>query len=162
MYVVDTNVLLYAINRDAPQHPVAREWLEKALTEPQGVGFAWQALLGFLRLCTRPGILPTQLSVPAALGVVNQLLAAPSARIVHPTDQHAALVGRLLLGAGTAGNLVGDAHLAALSIEHGATLVSFDRDFSRFAGVSLELLTGSVSADLVIPRRGPKRRRQSS
>jgi predicted nucleic acid-binding protein len=78
--------------------------------------------------------------VTDALGVLNRWLAAPAARVVHPTEQHAALVGRLLLGAGTGGNLVGDAHLAALALEHGATVVSFDRDFARFAGVALELL----------------------
>ena len=85
--------------------------------------------------------MPSPLAIEDALGVMHRWLAAPAARVVHPTDQHAAIVGRLLLGAGTAGNLVGDAHLAALAVEHGATIVSFDRDFARFAGVSFDLLT---------------------
>ncbi len=140
MKLVDTNVLLYAVNADAPQHALARTWLRNALVAPQGVGLAWQALLGFVRLSTRSGVLPAPLSVTDALAVMNRWLAAPAARVVQPTEQHAALVGRLLLGAGTAGNLVGDAHLAALALEHGATLVTFDRDFARFAGVAIELL----------------------
>lgn len=140
MKLVDTNVLLYAVNADAPQHPAARAWLLSALVDPRGLGLAWQTLLGFVRLTTRRGIMPSPLPVDDALGVMNRWLAAPAARVVHPTEQHAAIVGRLLLGAGTGGNLVGDAHLAALAVEHGATVVSFDRDFTRFAGVSFELL----------------------
>ncbi|MFN5164778.1 MAG: TA system VapC family ribonuclease toxin [Pseudomonadota bacterium] len=140
MKLVDTNVLLYAVNADSAQHPVAHAWLRDALVAPRGLGLAWQSLLGFVRLSTRSGILPSPLAVTDALGVLNRWLAAPAARVVHPTEQHAALVGRLLRGAGTGGNLVGDAHLAALALEHGATVVSFDRDFARFAGVALELL----------------------
>lgn len=140
MKLVDTNVLLYAVNADAPQHAAARAWLLHALTDPRGLGLAWQTLLGFVRLSTRSGILPAPLSVDNALLLMNRWLAAPAARIVQPTEQHAALVGRLLLGAGTAGNLVGDAHLAALAVEHGATVVSFDRDFARFPGVAFEQL----------------------
>lgn len=140
MKLVDTNVLLYAVNADAPQHAAARAWLLSALTDPRGLGLAWQTLLGFVRLSTRSGILPAPLSVDNALLLMNRWLAAPAARIVQPTEQHAALVGRLLLGAGTAGNLVGDAHLAALAVEHGATVVSFDSDFARFPGVAFEQL----------------------
>lgn len=138
--IVDTNVLLYAVNADAPQHRVANEWMQQALAHPHGLGLAWQALLGFVRLSTRSGILPRPLAVDDALKLMNIWLTAPATRIVQPTEQHAALVGRLLLGAGTAGNLVGDAHLAALALEHGATVVTFDRDLTRFAGVEVRVL----------------------
>lgn len=57
-----------------------------------------------------------------------------------PTDRHEQLLGRLLIAAGSAGNLTTDAHLAALAIEHGATLASFDRDFERFNGLDFERL----------------------
>lgn len=138
--IVDTNVLLYAVNADAPQHGVANEWMRQALVHPLGLGIAWQALLGFVRLSTRSGILPRPLAVDDALTLMNIWINAPAARIVQPTEQHAALVGRLLLGAGAAGNLVGDAHLAALALEHDATVVTFDRDLKRFAGVEVLVL----------------------
>jgi len=73
---------------------------------------------------------------------MNQWLDAPGAHIINPGPGHAALLGRLLLAAGTAGNLTSDAHLAALALEHGATIGTFDRDFRRFAGLDMELLGG--------------------
>ena len=109
---------------------------------PAGVALAWAALLGFVRVSTRRGILERPLSVDDALAAVRDWIEAPGARIVHPTASHASILGRLLIGAGTAGNLTSDAHLAALAIEHGATLVSFDRDFERFAGLDFERLGG--------------------
>jgi len=139
MKLPDTNVLIYAANLDAPQQQTAARWLAAAFDGP-GVGLAWTALLGFIRICTRPGILPRPLAVEQALQVVDAWLSHPGAQVLHPGRQHAALLGRLLLGAGTGGNLTGDAHLAALAIEHGATLGSFDRDFARFAGLAFELL----------------------
>ena len=86
------------------------------------------------------GILARPLETEDALGVVDDWLAAPHARLLEATSRHWPILRRLLAGAGVAGNLTNDAHLAALAIEHGATLVSFDRDFERFAGLRLELL----------------------
>ena len=136
----DVNVLLYAVNRDSPQHDDARAWLEASFSRPQGVGFAWAALLGFLRLSTRNGIYAQPLSVEVALSVVDAWLTHPRARVLEPTERHAGILGRLLLGAGIGGNLVSDAHLAALAIEHGAELGTFDSDFGRFAGLHWILL----------------------
>ncbi|MGH8182573.1 MAG: TA system VapC family ribonuclease toxin [Rhodanobacteraceae bacterium] len=136
----DVNVLLYATNLDARQRGAASRWLEAAFDDPAGIGFAWAALCGFLRLSTMRGPLPTPLSLDVALGVVDGWLAHPHARIIAPGDRHAALLGRLLIGAGRGGNLVSDAHLAAIAIEHGATLGSFDADFERFAGLRFEHL----------------------
>lgn len=79
--------------------------------------------------------LPRPLSVEDALGVVDRWLGQPRAQAVHPGERHAEILGRLLESAGTGGNLTTDAHLAALAIEHGATILSFDRDFARFDGV---------------------------
>jgi predicted nucleic acid-binding protein len=73
--------------------------------------------------------------------VVDIWLSQPTASILNPGARHAGILGRLLLAAGAAGNLVSDAHLAALAIEHGAELGSFDRDFARFAGLRVQLLT---------------------
>jgi uncharacterized protein len=136
----DVNVLLYALNSDSPQHDSAREWIESSLARPAGVGFAWPALVGFLRLATRSGIFARPLPLEDALSVVDAWLDHPRARVLAPTSRHAALLSGLLLGAGQGGNLVSDAHLAALAIEHGAELGTFDRDFERFAGLRVALL----------------------
>ena len=140
MKLPDLNVLLYAINEESPHHGKARSWLEHALGGSEPVALDWQVLVGFIRISTHKSILPRPLTIEQALLFVDEALHAPSAQLTHPTDRHALLVGRLLLGAGKAGNLANDAHLAALAIEHDATLVSFDHDFRRFAGLRLELL----------------------
>lgn len=140
MKLPDVNVLLYAANADSPRYAVALEWLETALASPRGVAFAWVALIGFVRISTKSGIVARPITVELALRFVRTWLSQPNARIVHPAERHEALLGQLLLGAGTAGNLTTDAHLAALAIEHGATLASFDRDFARFDGLNFERL----------------------
>lgn len=138
MKLVDANVLLYAVNEDAVHHEVARDWLDRALSGEASVGFAWVPLLAFVRLITKVGLFPAPLSVSEAMGQVGDWLAQPPARIVSPTARHSAVLRGLLEAAGTGGNLVSDAHLAALSIEHRAQVVSFDVDFSRFPGVTWE------------------------
>ncbi len=135
MKVVDANVLLYAVNEDAPHHRVARDWLDGALGGGETLGFAWVALLAFLRLSTRPGLFPRPLTVEEATGVVDLWLRQPSAVVVHPTARHLGVLAGLLGRHGSAANLVSDAHLAALAAEHGAEVVSFDHDFDRFQGV---------------------------
>ena len=140
MRTPDVNVLVYAVNLDAPQRAAAARWIEDAFADPAGIAFTWHALVGFLRLSTQQRIVSSALSLDTALDVVNEWLAHPRARVIGPTDRHASLLARLLVGAGRGGNLVSDAHLAAIAIEHGATLGTFDRDFERFAGLHLELL----------------------
>ncbi|HEV8056079.1 MAG TPA: type II toxin-antitoxin system VapC family toxin [Nocardioidaceae bacterium] len=135
MQIVDVNVLVYSYNEDAPLHAPARRWIEEALSGRQTVGFAWVVLLAFLRLTTRASLSPRPLSVQRAVEVTESWLAQPGAVIVEPTVRHLSLVHGLLSSSGTGGNLVNDAHLAALALEHRATVVSFDRDFGRFAGV---------------------------
>ncbi|MBV8402863.1 MAG: PIN domain-containing protein [Gammaproteobacteria bacterium] len=136
MILPDANTLLYAVNTAAPGHRSALQALEEGFLAPRGVGFAWSALLAFVRLSTRAGIFPRALSVENALHVVTHWLDHPNAQVLHPGDRHAEVLGRLLRAAGTAGNLTSDAHLAALAVEHNARIVSFDRDFARFPDVS--------------------------
>ncbi len=102
------------------------------------VGLPWVALQAFLRLSTRPGLLPRPLTVVKATSVVEAWLAQPAGVIPEPTARHVGILGDLLPEAGTGGNLVTDAHLAALAVEHAATIVTWDRDFSRFPGVRVE------------------------
>jgi uncharacterized protein len=131
----DVNTLLYAVNRSSDQHAVALEALRRGFDDPRGVAFAWTALCAFLRLSTRRGIFPRPLSVDDALRVVERWLEHSRAQVVNPGERHAEILGRLLRSTGASGNLTTDAHLAALAIEHGATILSFDRDFARFEGV---------------------------
>ncbi len=135
MILPDVNTLLYAVNSSSAQHAAALKALRQSFDDPRGVAFAWTALLAFLRLSTRRGIFPRPLPVDDALRVIEHWLGHPRAQVVHPGERHAQILGRLLRSAGTAGNLTTDAHLAALAIEHGATILSFDRDFARFQGV---------------------------
>ncbi|MFV0318640.1 MAG: type II toxin-antitoxin system VapC family toxin [Microthrixaceae bacterium] len=135
MKLVDANVLLYAVNSDARAHEESRRWLDDSLSGADTVAFAWIALLAFVRLATKVGLFPSPLDVEAAMDRVDAWLASPSAVVVEPTVRHAAIVRELLGEVGVGGNLVNDAHLAALSLEHRCGIVSFDNDFSRFTGV---------------------------
>jgi toxin-antitoxin system PIN domain toxin len=92
-------------------------------------------LLAFIRIGTNPSILPNPMSADEATGQVQAWLGAPAAVVAEPTARHASVLRGLLRQTGTAGNLTTDAHLAALAVEHGADIVSYDRDFARFPGV---------------------------
>jgi uncharacterized protein len=135
LVVVDANVLLYAVDTASNHHEQSRSWVDSSLDGAEAVGLAWIALLAFIRIGTNPAILPTPMTVDEATGQVEVWLGAPAAVVAQPTARHAGVLRGLLSESGTAGNLTTDAHLAALAIEHGADLVSYDRDFARFAGV---------------------------
>lgn len=132
MKIVDVNLLIYAINQDAPPHNQAKRWLESVLSGSDTVGMPWMVLLAFLRLTTRAGLFGQPLEAEAAFRVVEAWLAQPNVVIVEPGPHHVRILRRLLLPLGTAGNLTTDAHLAAIAIEHGAELCSADADFARF------------------------------
>lgn len=135
MIAPDINLLIYAVDVDSPFHAPAKAWLEDALSGTEAVGFAWIVLLGFLRLTTRPEVLPSPLSVKQALELVALWLTQPSAGVIAPGPRHFDLLCDLLTNTGTGGNLTSDAHLAAIAIEHGAQIFSTDSDFGRFAGL---------------------------
>jgi hypothetical protein len=135
MKLVDLNLLLYAVNRNATQHRIAREFWEAALNGEEPVGLAWTVLLGFLRLSTRPGLFPSPLTTEEAVKCLEEWLSHPNTTMPVETDDHWRVLKGLVVSAGTAGNLTTDAHLAALAICRGAVLVSFDGDFSRFPGL---------------------------
>ena len=133
MKVVDANVLLYAVNADSAHHDRARRWLLKSLTGNEAIGFPWVSLLAFVRVSTNPRIFASPLPISAAFDLVDSWLGQPPSTVPVPTARHAALLRGLLEQTGAAGNLATDAHLAALAIEHSADVVTFDRDFARFA-----------------------------
>ena len=135
MKLVDANVLLYAADDRSPDHRAAYTWLDHALGGREPIAFPWVVVLAFLRLSTHPLLSDRALTVEEATQLVEHWLGEPAALVVHPTDRHLSLLRGLLASVGTAGNLVTDAHLGALALEHGAEIVSFDRDFERFEGV---------------------------
>lgn len=135
MKIVDANVLLYAVNEDAPQHRAAKTWLAGVLSGTEPVGFAWAVLLAFLRLSTRTAVFPRPLTPDQAFETIASWLSQPCAEIVDPAAGHLDAISRLLKPLGVAGNLTSDAHLAAIALEHGAELCSCDSDFSRFTGL---------------------------
>ncbi|HYI99358.1 MAG TPA: type II toxin-antitoxin system VapC family toxin [Thermoleophilaceae bacterium] len=136
----DTNVLLNAVNEDAPRHDVARDWLNGALSDTEAVGFAWLGLLGFLRIATKQAVFANPLTPVGALDLIDDWLARPQATLLHPSDRHLSVLRELTEKTGTAGDLTSDAHLAAIAIEHGARLATFDTDFYRFKGLRLDYL----------------------
>jgi len=137
LILVDTNVLVYAIDRDSPSHQRARDWLERAFSGGELIGLSWLVLVGFLRIVTHPAILSQPLAAGPALDYVSEWLELQPVRVVEATEAHWGVLSSLIRDLGTAGNLTNDAHLAALAIEHGAKVCSTDRDFLRFPGVEL-------------------------
>lgn len=135
MRLVDANVLLYAVNSDAPHHERSVRWLDSALSGSETVGFAWIVLVAFIRLSTKVELFDRPLTVDEAMDQVDAWLGAPAAVIVDPTPTHSTMLRRFLAEIGTGGNLTNDAHLAALALEHRCGVVSFDHDFARFDGV---------------------------
>lgn len=139
MKLVDANVLLYAVNTDAPHHDRSRRFLDDALSGADTVAFAWIALLAFVRLTTKASLFPNPLTVEQAMDRIDAWLSAAPAVVLSPTPDHTSVLRTLLMSIGTGGNLVNDAHLGALAIEHRCTVVSFDNDFGRFPAVRWEL-----------------------
>lgn len=131
--VVDVNVLVYAVHSGAPQHQAARDWIAGELAQHHRVALPWQSLGGFVRVVTHPRILPRPLSSEQAWGVVEDWLDAPGAWTPTPGDAYDRILGALLCKYRLTGDLVPDAMLAALAVEHGLPLCSTDTDFARFS-----------------------------
>ena len=137
MILVDANLLVYAVDRSAVQHQAARIWLQARLTGSQRVALPWPSLLAFLRVVTNPRIVSRPAPMHDAWATVRGWLGLPSVWLPEPTAAHAEVLGSLLEGVSSS-QLVPDAHLAALAIEHGLTLCSNDGDFARFSGLRWE------------------------
>lgn len=138
MKLIDLNILIYAVNADSPHHAVIRSWWEETLSGEEPVGLAWVVVLGFLRITTSARVFPVPLTPEQALDRISAWFSCPVVKTVREAEQHWRILRELLEGAGTAGNLTTDAHLAALAIANGATLVSCDNDFVRFQHLRLE------------------------
>jgi hypothetical protein len=136
--LVDANLLLYAANRDAPDHDRARAWLDGKLNGNARVGLPWPSLLAFARIASNPAILRRAVTPLEAWGQVRQWLGCENAWIPTPSARHAEVLERQLALPFMTSRLVPDAHLAALAIEHGLTLCSTDGDFARFTDLTWE------------------------
>lgn len=138
MRIVDTSVLLPAFSPSLPNHSAARSALESAINSDRAVGLCWVVVNAFLRLTTKPGLFAKPFSIDEAWGAVNQLLGHDNVRVVQETEEHARLWYELLREAGTGGDLTTDAWIAALAIAHGASVLTLDSDFARFANLRWE------------------------
>ena len=138
MKIIDTNILLYVINENAPYHQTLLDWWEDAVNGDESIGLPWIVLLGFIRIATNPKIFPHPLKPAIAINKITTWLSLDITYLVREKDEHWQILRTLLDESGTAGNLTTDAHLAALAISHGAVLASCDRDFARFRGLRWE------------------------
>jgi uncharacterized protein len=132
--ILDANVLLYAVDRTARHHERAKQFLEEHLNGDVRVGLPWQSLSAFLRISTHPRVMHRPLTAREAVGYVDDWLSAPAAWSPDVTTATWSLLRRLLEESEVTGNLVPDAQLAALAVQHGVAVVSADSDFGRFPG----------------------------
>lgn len=135
MIVPDLNVLIYATDSTSPHFAKAHPWWTRTLSGSELIGLAWSVSIGFVRLTTNPRVFAHPLTAAESIGIVSTWLASANVVPVEPTGRHLAIMQGLLVDVGVAGNLIPDAHLAALAMEHGATLASADADFDRFMGL---------------------------
>lgn len=132
MILCDVNVLVYAYRTEAPAHERYAGWLREAIASEQAYGVSELVLSRFLRIVTHPRGMTTPAPMESALAFAEALRSQPNALPLAPGPRHWGIFERLCRDAGVRGNLVPDAYLAALAIEHGAELVTADRDFARF------------------------------
>lgn len=132
MTILDVNVLIYAHDADASQHSASKAWLDGLFLSPERIGFPWQSIWGFLRVSTNAQIQPRPRLPIDAFETVRNWLDQPRVELIEPGPRHLEILESLVINYQAHGARVSDAALAALAIEHGATLASTDRDFSRF------------------------------
>lgn len=132
MILVDANLLLYAEDSSSPRHEPARLWWDAQLSGESPVCLAWPVISAYLRISTNPRIFDSPLRLDEATDRVQSWLDQPCTRLVGPTERHWEVFRRMLTRGQAGANLVSDAHLAALAVEHGCELCSTDSDFSRF------------------------------
>ncbi|MBI5368068.1 MAG: type II toxin-antitoxin system VapC family toxin [Planctomycetes bacterium] len=135
MIVPDVNVLVYAHRADAADHTRYRDWLQGVVDSNQTFGLSDLVLSGVLRILTHPRVFSPPTPLETALKFIEELRSSPGAVSLAPGPRHWGIFTRLCRSAKTSGNLVPDAFLAALAMEHGAEWITTDRDFARFPGL---------------------------
>ena len=137
MILLDANLLVYAHTPESPRREVASAWLEDALNSSAKVGLPWPTLLAFARLMGNPSVVSEPIPLNQSWARAREWLALPKTWIPLPTNRHLTIISRLLEEESRP-DLAADAHLAALSIEHGLTVCTTDGDFARFPKVHWE------------------------
>ena len=145
MILVDADLLLYAYHPGSERHPAARSWLESVLSGVEPVRFAWLTLWAFLRISTNPRVYERPLLAGEATEAVGSWLTRSTSGILDPGERHWSILEGLLAGDQVRGPLIMDAVLAALALEHGATLYTTDGDFARFSGLKWRNPLGPVA-----------------
>lgn len=135
MILLDANILLYAYNSDDPQHRRASEWLRSLFAGKELIGLALVTLWAFLRVSTNARLWPNPKSAEESFRLIRGWLEVPGVVMVKPGPRHLQLLEKVMIDSYVTGSLVSDAVLAAIAIEHAATLASTDRDFRRFSGL---------------------------
>jgi toxin-antitoxin system PIN domain toxin len=133
--LVDANILLYAEDETSPYHVLSRTWWDAKLSGTESVCLCWTVLNAFIRIGTNPRVFTNPLSLDQAITRVQSWLDQPNVCLIQPTERHWIVFQQMLSGGQAVANLVTDAHLAALAIEHDCELHSTDSDFSRFSGL---------------------------
>ncbi|HTC53942.1 MAG TPA: TA system VapC family ribonuclease toxin [Steroidobacteraceae bacterium] len=142
MKLLDANILLYAYDSDSAQHFACRTWLEAVFNAEETLALPWQTLLAFVRIATNPRAVQRPLTASEACGIVDSWLQRPNVVVLDAGERFWEIFQAQMVEAQVRGPLVTDTALAALALEHGATLCSTDRDFRRFR--ALKLLDPSV------------------
>ncbi|WP_435742884.1 TA system VapC family ribonuclease toxin [Microbacterium sp. PMB16] len=137
MILLDVNIWLPVLRPDDAQHQRVSDWLASVRAEGEMIGVSELALSGAVRLMTHPRIFVPPSEPAEAMDACRNAIAAPGTRILRPGERHWRVFDRLVRQAGARGNDVPDAYHAALAIEHGAALASFDRGLARFEGLRL-------------------------
>ncbi|MEI6790232.1 MAG: type II toxin-antitoxin system VapC family toxin [Myxococcaceae bacterium] len=132
MILVDTNILLYATIPEYPEHPAAYQWLLQQLRNNSRIGLPWASLMGFVRITINPKIYKNPVPLKDALKQVSDWLSLDNVWVPEPTAQHIEVLTSILDMSTKDSNLIPDAHLAALAVEHGLTVYSADHDFAKF------------------------------
>ena len=133
--LIDANLLIYAVDATAPEHDRASAWLTDQLNGDRRVGLPWESLTAFFRITTHPRAADHPLKPADAWRFVRDWLAVDLVWVPLATERHADVFSSLVDRYRVAGNLVPDAHLAALAIEHGLEVCSADTDFTRFTEI---------------------------
>ena len=135
MMLVDANLLLYAEDSLSEHHEAARAWWDGQLSGSEPVALCWPVLATFIRIGTNARLHRRPLTLREAIERVQSWQDQPCVRIIQATDRHWEHFQRMLRAGNATANLVSDAHLAALAVEHNCILASTDADFARFRGL---------------------------
>jgi toxin-antitoxin system PIN domain toxin len=147
--IPDINLLLYAYDSNSPFHAKASNWWKSCLSGTETIGLLHVVVFGFVRIATNSRAFLNPMTSAEAASHVHSWLEQPAVKVLDPDPEDLQQVLKLLVGLGTAGNLVSDAQMAALAMDHDAVLHTADADFVRFQGLRwFNPISGTRSAHL--------------